>query len=46
LDRLPLVLRLPSLPDMSPETYVEVEISQVDLLDLTCNAKFLRKLET
>ncbi len=46
LDRLPLVIRVPSLPDMSPETYVEVEISQVDLLDLTCNARFLRKLET
>ncbi len=45
-DRLPLVIRVPSLPDMSPETYVEVEISQVDLLDLTCNARFLRKLET
>lgn len=46
LDRLPLVIRVPSLPDMSPETYVEVEISQVDLLDLTCSARFLRKLET
>lgn len=46
LDRLPLVIRVPSLPDMSPETYVEVEVSQVDLLDLTCNARFLRKLET
>ena len=45
LDRLPLVIRVPSLPDMSPETYIEVEISQVDLLDLTCNARFLRKLE-
>ncbi len=45
LDCLPLVVRVPSLPDMSPETNVEVEISQVDLLDLTCNARFLRKLE-
>ena len=46
LDRLPLVIRVPSLPDMSPETHVEVEISQIDLLDLTCSARFLRKLET
>lgn len=45
LDRLPLVLRVPSLPDMPPETHIELEISQVDLLELTCNAKFLRKLE-
>lgn len=45
LDRLPLVIRVPSLPEMMPETHIEVEISQVDLLDITCNARFLRKLE-
>ena len=46
LDHLPLVARVPSLPDVAPETNVEVEISQIDLLELTFNAKFLRKLET
>ena len=45
LDRLPLVTRVPSLPEMFPETHVELEISQVDLLDLAVNAKFIRKLE-
>lgn len=45
LDRLPLVTRVSSLPEMFPETQVELEISQVDLLDLAVNAKFIRKLE-
>lgn len=45
LDHLPLVLRVSSLPEMLPETNIEVEISQVDLLELTFNAKFLHKLE-
>jgi exoribonuclease II len=45
LDHLPLVARVSSLPEMPPETNIEVEISQVDLLELTFHAKFLRKLE-
>jgi exoribonuclease-2 len=45
LDRLPLVVRVSSLPEMPPETSIEVEISQVDMLELTFHAKFLRKLE-
>lgn len=44
-DRLPLVVRVPSLPDVLPETQIEMEISQIDLLDLTFNTRFLRKLE-
>lgn len=43
-DRLPLVMRVPSLPDVLPGTQVELEISQVDLLELTVGTKFLRKL--
>lgn len=46
LDHLPLVARVASLPDLPPETNVELEISQIDLLELTFSAKFLRKLET
>ena len=46
LDRLPLVMRVPSLPDMPPETHVELEISQIDLLELTCDARFVRKMDT
>ncbi|SCY37178.1 exoribonuclease-2 [Nitrosospira sp. Nl5] len=46
LNHLPLMARVASLPDVPPETNVELEISQIDLLELTFNAKFLRKLET
>ncbi|HEX8873057.1 MAG TPA: RNB domain-containing ribonuclease [Nitrosospira sp.] len=45
LDRLPLITRICSLPDMPPETSIELEISQIDLLELTFNARFLRKLQ-
>lgn len=45
LDRLPLVARITSLPEMPPETTIEVEISQIDLLELTFHARFLRKLD-
>lgn len=45
LDRLPLVARVASLPELPPETCIEVEISNIDLLELTFNIKFLRKLQ-
>ena len=45
LDCLPLVIRVPSLPEVFPETFVELEILQIDLLELTVNTKFIRKLE-
>jgi exoribonuclease-2 len=44
-DRLPLVARVASLPELPPETAVEVEISNIDLLELTFSIKFLRKLQ-
>jgi exoribonuclease-2 len=46
LDCLPLVARVPSLPEVPPETNVEIEISNIDLLELTFTAKFLRKVQT
>ncbi|SEP02222.1 ribonuclease catalytic domain-containing protein [Nitrosovibrio sp. Nv6] len=46
LDCLPLVARVASLPEMPPETNIEVEISNIDLLELTFNVKFLRKVQT
>ena len=46
LDRLPLAMRVPSLPDMPPETHVEVEISKIDLLELTCDARYMRRMDT
>ncbi len=45
LDRLPLTLRISSLPEMAPGSFVELEVSQIDLLECTVNASFLRKLE-
>jgi exoribonuclease-2 len=33
------------LPELPPETAVEVEISNIDLLELTFSIKFLRKLQ-
>ena len=44
-DRLPLVARVPSLPDLPPETNIEVEIAHIDLLELTFHVKYLRKLQ-
>ncbi|KIO50336.1 ribonuclease catalytic domain-containing protein [Nitrosospira sp. NpAV] len=45
MDHLPLVARIPSLPEVPPETAIEVEVSQIDLLELTFHARFLRKLD-
>ncbi|MDP1559013.1 MAG: RNB domain-containing ribonuclease [Nitrosomonas sp.] len=45
LDRIPLVIRVPSLPEILPGTNVELEISQIDLLERNLSARFLHKLE-
>ena len=45
LDRLPLIARVTPFPEMAPETSIEIEISQIDLLELTFNARFLHKLQ-
>jgi exoribonuclease-2 len=45
LDRLPLITRVSPLPEMAPETSIEIEISQIDLLELTFTARFLHKLQ-
>ena len=45
LDRLPLIARIPSLPDLSPGTLVTIDISQINLLDRTLNVSFLGKRE-
>jgi exoribonuclease-2 len=44
LDGLPLITRVCSLPDLAPETDIQVEISNVDLLELGFTARFLHKL--
>lgn len=45
LDRLPLVVRIPSLPELAPGTSVAIGISQIDLIDRSLNASFLGKSE-
>lgn len=45
LDRLPLVVRVPSLPDLVPGTSVAIGVSQINLLDRSLNASFLGKGE-
>ncbi|MGI9046794.1 MAG: ribonuclease catalytic domain-containing protein [Burkholderiales bacterium] len=43
LAHVPLYVRAPSLPDLNPGTEVEVEVSQIDLFELTVSCRFVRK---
>ncbi|MGH8751589.1 MAG: RNB domain-containing ribonuclease, partial [Burkholderiales bacterium] len=45
IDRLPLICRVPSLPELPAGTRVEVEISALDFLEITFSCQFKRKLE-
>lgn len=45
-ERIPYVMKVLSLPDIPPGNYVELEISQIDLLERNLNARFLRKQES
>ncbi len=42
---IPLVGRIPSLPELPPNTRVILEIGEIDLLDLSFNARFISKVE-
>jgi exoribonuclease-2 len=41
-DRLPLVIRVPSLRDAPPGATVRIALSRIDLWDLSVHAEFLR----
>ncbi|RFC35964.1 MAG: exoribonuclease-2 [Candidatus Nitrotoga sp. SPKER] len=43
--QIPLVGRIPSLPELPPNTRVILEIGEIDLLDLNFNAHFISKVE-
>ncbi len=43
LDRIPLVTRIPSLPEIAPGTYVQLKLSDIDLLERSLHAEFLQK---
>ncbi|RPI43703.1 MAG: RNB domain-containing ribonuclease, partial [Betaproteobacteria bacterium] len=44
LDRLPLVLRVPSLPELPAGSRIELAVSAVDLLDLGIECEFRERL--
>jgi exoribonuclease II len=46
LERIPLVGRIPSLPELPPGSRVMLEIGDIDLLDLNFNARFAAEVET
>lgn len=45
LDHVPLVARVPSLPESAPGSRVDLEVSNVDLLDLTLHCQFRGRRE-
>ncbi len=44
LERLPLVLRVPSLPDLGPGSRVELSVGAVDLIGLNIECEFRERL--
>jgi len=45
-DALPWVMRVVSLPELPPETVVELAVSQIDLLELTLHCEFIRRVDS
>jgi len=45
LDRLPMVVRVHSLPELAPGTAVELKVSGADLLEVELKCQFLRTLD-
>jgi len=43
-ERMPYFTRVPSLPNLEPDSYVRLEIEHIDLLDRVLHAKFIEKL--
>lgn len=43
LDHIPLITRVPSLPEIAPGTYVQLKLSEIDLLERSLHAEFLQK---
>ncbi len=42
-DRLPLVVRLPEMPVLAPDTQVRIAIGRIDLVDATFESRYLGK---
>jgi exoribonuclease-2 len=45
IDGLPLIVRVPSLPDLSPGARVSIELSNIDLLEKTLTCTFREALD-
>ena len=45
-EHMPFFTRIPSLPNLEPDSYVRLEIEHIDLLDRTLRAKFIEKLDS
>jgi exoribonuclease-2 len=45
-DELPLVVRVPSLPDLPADAIVELAISEIDMLELTLHCEFQRRVDS
>ena len=45
-DHMPFLMRVSSLPNMAPDSYVKLEIQDIDLLDRTLRATFVEKLQS
>jgi exoribonuclease-2 len=41
LDHLPLFIRVPLLPEIPPGSRVTLEVSKVDLLEVTCQCRYV-----
>jgi exoribonuclease-2 len=42
---IPLIGRIPSLPETPPNTQVTLEIGEIDLLDLNFDARYVASME-
>ena len=43
LDHIPLITRVPSLPEIAPGAYVQLKLSAIDLLERNLHVEFLQK---
>ena len=46
IDAIAVVLRVPSLPDLPGDAVVELEVSDIDLLELTLHCEFRQRIDS
>ena len=44
-DRLPLIVRLPEMPALAPETEVRIAVARIDLVEATFESRYVGKVE-